>query len=99
MAAGTIARQLATAHAPYAHPIAIRCRTDTSGEVSFTSLLRCTSASARSDTRLAQDTDYQPYDGHWSMFHHRPQSVPTTSYRGTKGHSYTYGVSPQQVET
>ena len=28
-----------------------------------------------------------------------PQSVPTVSYRGTKGHSLTYGVSPQQVET
>ena len=28
-----------------------------------------------------------------------PSPFPTTSYRGTKGNSATYGVSPQQVET
>ena len=33
------------------------------------------------------------------MFHNRPQFVSTTSCRGTTVHSYTYGVSPQQVET
>ena len=99
MAAGTIVRPLATAHVSYALPITNWCRSDMSGEAPSTSLLRSTSALAHSDTRLAQDTDYQPHDGHWSMYHHRPQSVPTTSCRGTKGHSSTYGVSPQQVET
>ena len=99
MAAGTILQDFAALIASSALPIAIWCRTDTSGESPSTSLLRCTSALARSGTRLAEDTDYQPHDGHWSMYHHRSQSVATTSCMGTKGHSSTYGVSPQQVET
>ena len=99
MAAGTILHDFAALIASSALPIAIWCRIDTSEESPSTSLLRCTSALARSDTRLAEDTDYQLHDDDRSMFHHRPQSVPTGSYRGTEGHSVTYGVSPQQVET
>jgi len=33
------------------------------------------------------------------MLHYRPQPVPTTSCRGTKGQSFPYRVCPQQVET
>ena len=57
------------------------------------------SASIRSYTRLTLDIDEHLPEGHRSILHYRPEPVPTTSYRGTKGHSYTYGVSPQQVET
>ena len=99
MAAGTIVRPLATAIASYALPITKWCRVDTSGEVLYSPLLRSTSASAHSYIRLTNDLHDETPDGHWSMFHDRPQSVPTTSCRGTKGHSATYGVSPQQVET
>ena len=99
MAAGTIVRPLATAHASYALPITNGCRPDTSGEAPSSSPLRSTSALARSYLRPTNYLYDQPHDGHWSMFHHWPQPVPTTSYRGTEGHSATYGVSPQQVET
>ena len=99
MADGTIARPLATAHAPYALPITNWCRVDASGEAPSTTRLHRTSALARTYIRLTNDLHDQAHDGHWSVFHHRPQSVPTTSCRGTEGHSYTYGVSPQQVET
>ena len=54
---------------------------------------------ARTYIRLTNDLHDQAHDGHWSMYYHRPQPVPTTPCRGTKGHSATYGVSPQQVET
>ena len=50
-------------------------------------------------TILTDDNDDQAHDGHRSRLHNRPQFVPSTSYRGTEGHSYTYGVCPQQVET
>ena len=33
------------------------------------------------------------------MFHHCPRRVPGASCRGQKGIPYTYGVSPQQLET
>ena len=99
MAAGTILQDFAALIASSGLPIANWCRTDTSGGVPYHLYSHGLSALARRDTRLAQDTDDQPHDGHWSMYHHRPQSVPTASYRGTKGHSATYGVSPQQVET
>ena len=99
MAAGTIVRPLATAHAPYALPITNWCRVDTSGESLSTSVLRCASALGRSYTRLTLDIDEHRLEGYRSMHHHRPQSVSTTSCRGTEGHSYTYGVSPQQVGT
>ena len=99
MAAGTIVRPLAPALASYALPITKWCRFDASGEVLFFPVLRSTSALDRSYIRLANDLRYQAHDGHWSMFHHRPQPVPTASYRGTEGHSYTYRVRPQQVET
>ena len=99
MAAGTIVLPLATALVSYVLPITNWCRVDKSGEVSFTPPLHCTSALARSDTSLTEDLDDQPHEGHRCMYHHRLQSVSTVSCRGTKGHSYTYGVSPQQVET
>ena len=99
MAAGTILQDFAALLASSALPIAIWCRTDTSGESPSTSHSSRLSALARSDTSVTEDFDDQPHDGHRSMFHYRRQFVPTTSCRGTKGHSYTYGVSPQQVET
>ena len=99
MAAGTIVRLLATALASYALPITKWCRVDASGEAPSPADSSRLSALARSYTRLAEDPEHQPRDGHWSMFHHRPQSVPTTSCRGAKGYSSTYGVSPQQVKT
>ena len=99
MAAETMLRQLATDLASSALPSANWCRFDTSGEVPSTSVLHCTSALAPSYYLSTQHLDDQAHDGHRSMFHHRPQSVPTISCRGTKGHSYTYGVSPQQVGT
>ena len=99
MAAGTIVLPPPTARASCALPSTKWCRSDTSGQAPSTSSLRCTSALARSYITLTADLGDQPYDGHWSMFHHRPQPVPTTSYRGTKGSSATHGVSPQQVES
>ena len=99
MAAGTIVRPLATATASYALPITNWCRVDTSGESLSTSVLRCASALARSYIRPTNDLHDQAHDDRRSMFHHRPQSVSTTSCRGTEGHSAIYGVRPQQVET
>ena len=99
MAAGTIVRPLATAHASYALPITKWCRVDASGEAPSPAHSSRLSALPRSYIRLTNDLHDQPHDGHWSMFHYPPQPVPTTSCRGTKGHSATYGVSPQQVET
>ena len=66
---------------------------------SLTGLSTKESTLAHSYIPLTQHLADQPPDAHWSMFHHFPRSVSTTSYRGTKGHSSTYGVSPQQVET
>ena len=99
MAAGTIVLPPATTHASYALPTANWCRFDASGESPSTAVLHCASALARSYITLSQHPADQPHKGHRSMFHHRPQPVPMTSYRGTKGHSVTYGVSPQQVES
>ena len=68
-------------------PTAIWCRVDTSGESPPTAVLHCTSALARSHTSLPQNIDEHRLEGHRSMYHHRPQSVATTSCRGIKGHS------------
>ena len=99
MAAGTIVRPHATALAPYAFSTATCCTFDTSEGVQSTSLLPSTSALAPSYSSSTQRPDEHRLGGHGSMYHNRPQSVPMTSCRGTKGHSYTYGVSPQQVGT
>ena len=99
MAAGTILHEFSTLHASYALTIPFWCRADTSGEVPHTSHAPRLPALDRSDGSPTQDFGEQSHAGHRSMFHHCPIPVPTLSYRETKGHSDTYGVSPQQVET
>ena len=99
MAAGTIFRPFATPLASSALPTANWCRFDASGDVPHTRRPTCLSASGPSYSSSTQQPGEHRLEGHRSMDRYPPQSVPTTSCRGTKGQSYTYGVSPQQVET
>ena len=56
-------------------------------------------ASAARGSRPPRGFDEPAHRGHESMFHPCAKAVPTGSYRGQKGNSYTYRVSLQQAQT